>query len=197
METKRPLRVGCVLMAAGGSRRFGGDKLAARLDGRTLLERAMDAVPDGVFDRVAVVSARREAGELAAARGFESVWNDRPADGLSRTVRLGTEALADCDGILFLAADQPLLSAETVRRVVDRWRAAPQSIAAAAHGPRRGNPCLFPRDLFGELRALTGDCGGTAVIRAHADRLTLVETPEAELRDVDTPEALAELAGGR
>ena len=188
------LRVGCVLMAAGESRRFGGDKLAAELHGRALLERAMDAADPALFaDRVAVVS-RPETAARAAARGFRLVINDRPADGLSRTVRLGTEALADCDGILYLVADQPQLTAETVARVVARWRLAPDRIAAAAHGQRRGNPCLFPRALFPELRALEGDRGGTAVIRAHAARLLLVETPEAELADVDTPAALSALA---
>ena len=46
-----------------------------------------------------------------------------------------------------------------------------------------------------ELRALKGDRGGTVVIRAHPSRLLLVETPEAELADVDTPAALSALTG--
>ena len=47
---------------------------------------------------------------------------------------------------------------------------------------------IFPRDLFGELAALTGDTGGGAVIRAHPDRLALVEVSSPrELADVDTP----------
>ena len=186
------LRVGCVVMAAGSSQRFGGNKLEARLEGKTLLQRALNAASAAALDEVVVVS-RGESAEEARQKGFRVVLNDRPGDGLSRTVRLGTEALADCDGILYLVADQPLLSQETVERVVTRWRKTPASIVGASHDGKRGNPCIFPRALFGELKSLTGDCGGTAVIRAHADLLVLVETAAAELSDVDTPETLAAL----
>ena len=95
----------------------------------------MDAADPALFaDRVAVVS-RPETAARAAARGFRVVINDRPADGLSRTVRLGTEALADCDGILYLVADQPQLTAETVARVVDRWRLAPDRMNDKGYNP--------------------------------------------------------------
>ena len=192
MSKTNGLRVGCVVMAAGSSQRFGGNKLEAQLEGKTLLQRALDAASADCLDDVVVVS-RGESAEAARQRGFRVVLNDRPGDGLSRTVRLGTEALADCDGILYLVADQPLLSPETVERVVARWRKTPASIVGASHDGKRGNPCIFPRNLFGELKSLTGDCGGTAVIRAHADLLVLVETAAAELSDVDTPETLAAL----
>lgn len=192
MKKMSGLQVGCVVMAAGSSQRFGGNKLEVALDGKTLLNRALDAASAECLDAVVVVS-RGDSAEEARQRGFRVVVNDRPEDGLSRTVRLGTEALEDCDGILYLVADQPLLSRETVERVVSRWRRSPDAIVGASHDGKRGNPCIFPRTLFGELKSLTGDCGGTAVIRAHADRLVLVETAAAELTDVDTPETLAAL----
>ena len=186
------LRVGCVVMAAGSSQRFGGNKLEAALEGKTLLQRALDAASAEALDDVVVVS-RGQSAEEARRRGFPVVVNDRPEDGLSRTVRLGTEALEDCDGILYLVADQPLLSPDTVERVVERWRKTPSAIVGASHDGKRGNPCIFPRSLFGELKSLTGDRGGTAVIRAHPELLILVETASAELTDVDTPETLAAL----
>ena len=110
--------LGCVIMAAGNAVRFGANKLEAELDGKPLIRRAFEAVPAGVFDRVAVVTQYPAVAALAREFGFEPVRNDRPGDGLSRTVRLGTQALADCDGIAFLVADQPLLSASAVGAVV-------------------------------------------------------------------------------
>lgn len=193
MEKKR---VGCVAMAAGNAARFGGNKLAARLDGRSLIERALDAAAGPEFDRVAVVSQYPEVEALAAARGFLSLRNRHPDWGLSHTIRLGTEALRDCDGILYLVCDQPLLTRRSVERVVARWREDPSRIVGAGHNGRRGNPCLFPSTLFPELAALEGDQGGTVVIRAHPDLLVLSETPEPELADVDTPEGLQALRRG-
>ncbi len=57
----------------------------------------------------------------------------------------------------------------------------------------RGNPCIFPARFFPELLELQGDHGGNTVIRRHEEELLLVEAPEAELTDVDTPEALRAL----
>ena len=162
--------LGCVIMAAGNAVRFGANKLEAELDGKPLIRRAFEAVPAGVFDRVAVVTQYPAVAALAREFGFEPVRNDRPGDGLSRTVRLGTQALADCDGIAFLVADQPLLSASAVRAVVRQWREHPSCIVGAACGTRRGNPNVFPREFFPALCALEGDRGGSAVIGALPGR---------------------------
>ena len=148
--------LGCVIMAAGNAVRFGANKLEAELDGKPLIRRAFEAVPAGVFDRVAVVTQYPAVAALAREFGFTPVRNDRPGDGLSRTVRLGTQALAQCDGIAFLVADQPLLSASAVRAVVRQWREHPSCIVGAACGTRRGNPNVFPREFFPALCALEG-----------------------------------------
>lgn len=187
------LRIGCVVMAAGQSRRFGGDKLRAVLEGETLLERALEAVPAEEFCRVVVVG-RGAVLERGAAHGFETVENDRPEEGLSRTVRLGLERLLDCDGVLFQVADQPRLRRETVAALTALWRAHPDRIVGLSHRGIRGNPCLFPHRFFRELLQLEGDTGGGKVIRAHTEDLLTMEAPEEELLDVDDRETLARLA---
>ena len=103
------LRIGCLVMAAGSGSRFGRNKLEAVIDGKTLLRRALEAVPREEFACVTVVTQYDGAAALAEEFGFAVVRNDRPEDGLSRTVRLGTEAMAGCDAIMYQVADQPLL----------------------------------------------------------------------------------------
>ena len=185
------LRIGCLVMAAGCGSRFGRNKLGAEVDGKSLLRRALEAVPVEEFHRITVVTQYDGAAALAESFGFDVVRNDRPQDGLSRTVRLGTEAMADCDAILYQVADQPLLERGTVRRELEFFRAHPDCIVGLSHNGVRGNPCVFPRRFFPELTALEGDVGGNVVIRAHPEALLLFEAPAAELRDVDTVEALA------
>ena len=134
---------------------------------------------------------------VARRMGFRTVWNDRPEEGISLTIRLGVEELMDCQGILFMTADQPLLTAASISRLTAAFRERPQGIAAAACQGKRGNPCLFPQRLYPELLALQGDVGGSAVIRAHGELLHLVEVPPLELADCDTAQALQELEHGR
>ena len=190
---EQTLSLGCLVMAAGSGRRFGGNKLAAELDGKTLIRRALEAVPGARFSAVTVVSQYEDIEELAGQFGFAAIHNDRPDLGLSHTIRLGTEAMRTCDGILYMVADQPKLRQETVARIVEVFCQHPDRIVGAGHDGRRGNPNLFPAKFFGELMAITGDHGGSSVIRAHEDALLLVETDTEELFDCDTPEALESL----
>ena len=95
------LRIGCLVMAAGSGSRFGRNKLEAVIDGKTLLRRALEAVPREEFACVTVVTQYDGAAALAEEFGFAVVRNDRPEDGLSRTVRLGTEAMAGCGAIMY------------------------------------------------------------------------------------------------
>ena len=62
-----------------------------------------------------------------------------------------------------------------------------------ASGGKRGGPCTFPAEFVPDLLALTGDKGGAGILKAHPDRVLLVEVPPEELLDADTPEALAAL----
>lgn len=182
------LKIGCVVLAAGNARRFGSNKLKAQVDGASLIRRALDAVPSGLV--TVVVSQYPEILTLAGEYGFEAVLNDQPGLGLSRSVRLGLEKLLDCDGVLFLVADQPWLKRDSAEALAALWAQNPGRIAAMAHGGVRGNPCLFPARFYPELLELTGDRGGSTVIRRHEDTLILLETDALELADVDTPAAL-------
>lgn len=188
------MQLGCVVMAAGNAARFGKNKLLAEYRGKTLIRRTLETAACTGFSAVAVVTQYGEIEALARAFGFAAVRNEAPERGISRTIRLGTQALAPhCGGIAYLVADQPLLSAETVARLVRAFLDAPERIVVPAAGERRGNPCIFPAALFPELLVLEGDRGGTQVIRRHPERVLRVEVPERELLDVDTAEALEEI----
>ena len=182
---------GCVVMAAGASERFGENKLLRELAGRPVASYTLAAIPAEAFSKVVVVTRFAEIAALARSRGFTVTENDAPGEGVSRTIRLGLAEVSDCDAVLFTVADQPLLTGDTIRRILKAWR--PGGICAAADGDRRGNPCLFDRAFFPELIALEGDHGGASVIRRHAEALTLVQTPARELWDCDTPKALEDL----
>ena len=185
------MKIGCVVLAAGNARRFGSNKLQAQVDGESLIRRALDAVPSGLV--TVVVSQYPEILALAGEYGFTAVSNDQPGLGLSRSVRLGLEQLLDCDGVLFLVADQPWLKRDSAEALAALWAQNPGKIAAMAHGGIRGNPCIFPARFYPELLELTGDRGGSAVIRRHEDALILLETDALELADVDTPAALEQV----
>jgi len=190
------MELGCVILAAGRGIRFGGDKLSAAVQGKSLLRHALETVPAGCFKAVAVVVRERAAAALAEDFGFFPVWNRQPEAGLSLSLRLGLGCLDGCGGVLFQVADQPFLRRETVAGIVGLFLRHPDRIVAAGCRGVRGNPCLFPAEFFPALLALRGDQGGSAVIRRHPERLLLYEAEAVELRDIDTPEDMDALPGG-
>ena len=192
---KKSLTVGCVIMASGLSRRFGANKLLADFCGQPMLCRAFAATATpGIAARI-VVTRSEDVQALCRTQGVPVLLHSLP--GRNDTVRLGLSALLEqlpeLSGCMFLPGDQPLLRRESVGSLVDFYREHPEHIAALGHDGVRGNPCLFPAQLFPELLALQGDHGGNQVIRRHEEDLLLWEVPAPELTDVDTPQVLAQL----
>lgn len=186
-------KIGCLVMAAGNSVRFGENKLAAQLNGKSLIRHALEAVPAELFSVVTVVTQYEEVEHLAAEFGFACIHNAHPDWGISHTIELGTKAMYDCDAILYMVSDQPLLSEDSVAKVVQGWKEHPNRIVGVGHNGKRGNPNIFPQYFFDELLRLEEDRGGNTVIRAHEDQLMLVEVGQQELTDCDTPKALNDL----
>ena len=181
-------RIGCVIMASGLGKRFGGNKLMADFRGRPMIQMALDAT-EGLFARRVVVTRHEDVAALCREQGIEVLLHDLPHR--SDTVRLGLEALGELDGCMFLPGDQPLLRRETVARLLDCWRESPETIVRPIHEDTVGSPVLFPAWTFTELRNLPEGKGGGVVIRNHPhDVLGVSVSDPFELADADTPETL-------
>ena len=189
-------QLGCVIMASGLGKRFGGGKLLAELHGKPLLQYALDATA-GFFVRRVVVTRDPSAAALCRAQGVETVLHDLPSR--SDTVRLGLAALTapgepPLAGSLFCPADQPLLRRETVASLALGAACAPGPIWRPAWQGQPGAPVLFPAWAFAELASLPEGQGGGAVVRHWPGRVRCIPAAcPAELQDVDRREDLAQL----
>lgn len=185
------LSVGCVIMASGRSARFGSNKLMADFGGRPMICRALDT-GKAVFSRLIVITRHKEVAALCAAQRIPFVLHDLPSR--SDTVRLGIEAMLDLDAVMFLPGDQPLLREETVRDLLESWKADPQFIHRLSAQDAPGLPSIFPQWAFGELRSLPEGKGGGFVASAHESSVRLHPAKDpSELEDIDTPDDLARL----
>lgn len=186
-------RTGCVIMASGLGKRFGGNKLMADFHGSPMILRALDTT-EGLFDRRVVVTRHADVAALCRGKGVEVVLHDLPYR--SDTVRLGLDAVGDADVCMFCPADQPLLRRETVAMLVDSWKSSREQIVRPFFEEIQGSPVLFPRWAFPELRDLPEGKGGGIVIRNHPEAVLQVPIRDPfELADADTPEMLETLKG--
>jgi nicotine blue oxidoreductase len=184
-------RVAGLVLAAGGSTRFGSPKQLALFRGRPLVEWPLTALADaGIEPRVLVLGAEAdtiESGvELAGVRVVRcSDWEE----GQSASLRAGVRAIEDTDAeaIVVVLGDEPLLTAEAVRSVVAARGTAPA--VRATYNGTPVHPTLIERDLWAQLLALRGDHGAAGVIGESG--FTAVACDDlASPADIDTPEDL-------
>lgn len=182
-----------VLLAAGESRRFGGQKLLEEWSGEPLVARAARCMLLGGLDPVVVVIppviAIREA-----LRHLELtlVENGEPRRGMSHSIALGVGSLGESARAALLAvADQPLMDEHLVARLCAEY--VPGAIVTPRYGSHPGNPRLFDRRYFAELVRLAGDAGGQLVAAAHPDVVIECVFPERSGLDIDRPEDFTRL----
>ena len=125
----------------------------------------------------------------------------RPSPAPART---GTETAsgvpngADVGAVVVALADQPLVGAEAVARLIAAYRDG-ASVAVAAYGGQPRNPVLLAREHWAEVVATaTGDQGARTFLRARPDLVTLVECGDTgRPDDIDTPADLARITAFR
>lgn len=189
------MRLGVVLLAAGRSARFGSNKLLADFDGGPMVCRALEAIEQIEAERFAAVVSCEEVALLAQNYGFDVIGNEALELGQAHSVVLAVRQMQDLDAILFVAGDQPLLTGESLRLLVQRFEKSGKGIACLADETHRGNPAVFSKAYFPEILALSGDRGAKGILRAHESDLLVVSClNENELADADTPEALRKMA---
>jgi molybdenum cofactor cytidylyltransferase len=181
-----------VLLAAGGSRRFGRPKLLAQVDGETLLRRAariaLGSAPSGCVIVLGSNAARLE--QELRGQPVRIVVNRKWRNGLASSLRAGVAALPrSASGALILLADQVAIGPADLELLMAAWRTAPRAIVTAHFDGLRGPPAILPRASFRELRSLRGDKGARELLR-NVHRPVIDMSMQRAARDVDVPQDL-------
>ena len=174
-----------ILLAAGGSRRFGrGNKLLAPLNGRALLLYALDRAIEGGAGRVIVVVASRggRVGRTIPRRpAIAPVVARRHRDGLAASLAAGLAALRPIEReVLIFLADMPFARLPRGARLLPGCDAV-----RPVHDGAPGHPLLV-RTAVARRISLSGDQGLAGKLGAIASVRGVI----GNLMDVDTRAAL-------
>ena len=188
-----------LILAAGGSTRFGSPKPLAEWGGTTLIAHAVaTAEAAGCWPIAVVVGGGAAAVSRSVPATAAVVVNPRWADGQGTSLAAGVAALtggAEPSRTLILPVDLPQLSAGDIGRVIaaskaDGAVAAAASFPDGAGGEAFGPPVCVTPSLYPALRDCTADGGAKPVLTELGDALARVPLPAAA-EDIDTPAALA------
>lgn len=184
-----------ILLAAGSSTRFGSEnKLLMRIDGEAIVRRAVSSLVEAEIGPIHVVVGHEADRVKSALSDFDVVFVNNPdyAAGQATSVRAGVASVpAATDAAVFHLGDMPAVQPESIRLVVEAYRADVADAIAAGYRGTRGNPVLFDSRYFPELQDVSDDHGGRYVLM-NSDRAAIVETGDSGVTaDVDDREDLA------
>ena len=191
-------QIAAVILAAGGSTRFGQPKQLLDWNGVPLLAHVTDVTLSAKLAPViAVLGCQAEAARAALGTAVnrqcretvQTIMNWRWEEGLSTSMQVGLAALPpETEAAIFLQCDQPLITPGLLRALVARFEETGAPIVHPSHAGQRGTPVLFARRLFPELARVSGDEGGRSLITRYAQDVATIEVTDPDvLADIDTP----------
>ena len=197
MIMKKDLKIGCVIMASGVSKRFGANKLLTEFQGKSLIQRTLELTDGNLFEKRLVLTRTPEAAEMCERQNVSVICHNLSER--REAIKLGVDVMSEMDGILFCPCDQPLLSRESLSRMVKVFReemgekmtAAEKWILRLSCENEVGAPVLFGSKYFEELKNLPEHCGGSWLIKKYPENLVKIPAVhKLELFDIDTKEDL-------
>ncbi len=192
---KSKQKISVLILAAGGSSRFGALKQLLEYNGKSLLKRSVETALSLDCHEVIVVhgpKAKKCQRELTTYN-IENITNEDWESGLSSSLRLGLKSASPgIKAILILLCDQPLVQQQQLENLIETWTKEQEKLVAAEYGTTIGVPAIIPENYFNEIKKLTGDKGAKKILTENKSHVVLVPMPDAEF-DIDTNQDFSEL----
>lgn len=186
--------VSALLLAAGNSQRFKAVKQLAKLNRETVIEHSSKALLSHHFNQVYVAlgahiaSIAKKIPEQANIL-YCSQWQQ----GIGKTIAQAITNISKHEQHIMIAlADQVLVPAQHIDKLLTLCQAHPDKIIATKANGVIVPPVIFPKTYHHELAKLTRDKGAISIIKVNEKNVIYSQCPEA-IYDIDTQEDLVEI----
>ncbi len=182
-----------IVLAAGSATRFGSSKQLVEWNGEVLVRRAVTVATRSCGARSILVLGHDWNAVRIVCRPFAGcfVVNENHATGLGSSLALAVRSIRHAaTAIIVLLADQPMVTADHVAALIEKWSGDEHEIVASAYAQTGGVPALFAKGSFEKLIALTGDQGARSLLRDPEFQVQHIRFEDAAT-DIDTVADLA------
>lgn len=179
-----------ILLASGFGRRFGSNKLMAKIDGKEMYLHMLEKLKLSAADlpseaQVIVISQYEEILKKAKDYGMKAVFNGEAEEGIAASVRHGVRAAEESEWYFFFMADQPYLKEDTIKQFVNAVCCQEKSMASVCAGEIPGSPTAFHKKWGSRLLALSGDVGGRKIMKQFPSEVFWYGISGQEIVDID------------
>lgn len=188
-----PNAIGIIILAAGSSSRLGEPKQLLEHDGKSLLQKAIDAAINADTDPVILVlgaNADQISKEINKSK-IHVIINSEWEEGMASSVRVGLNEVLfispSTEAVILMVCDQPYISPDLIKDLINTHKQTRKPIVTCNYGEATGPPALFHRSLFSELMELKGDVGARKIIQKHSNEAATISFTKGKI-DIDTKE---------
>ena len=186
-----------LILAAGRSSRLGSPKQLLEVDGKTLLQKAIETALE-VSEWVGVnLGANQEMIEPTIQHlPIEFIFNENWSEGMSTSIRAGISFLQNLPtdkvgkkskAAIIMLCDQPYVDAFLLKKIIENFEQSGKSIVACQYDNQPAVPALFDISFFEKLKNLKGDQGAKPLIMNHLEQTNFILFEKGKI-DVDTKE---------
>ncbi|WP_245521901.1 nucleotidyltransferase family protein [Staphylothermus hellenicus] len=173
-----------IVLAAGLSRRFPGNKLLYTWEGKPVIRWTVENILNSKYvDKIVVVlghdrerihDALKDLGD-----NVEFTYNTNYFEGMSSSVKTGIRHVYNkygdkIEAILIAPGDTAWAPPEVYDLIIDVFREKKPKIVVAAYNGRRGHPILFNADIIHELMSISEETRGLKAITKKYNYETIV-----------------------
>jgi molybdenum cofactor cytidylyltransferase len=185
------MRVAAVVLAAGGSTRFGKPKQFVLFQGETFIRRIVRAAIESDCAPVVVVTGEDSAQITSELTRFTVTiamnpdWQSGLGSSIGVGIRHAMNLAPDLEAAVLLTCDQPFVTAAVLTQLIQLRLTSRKPIIASAYAETLGIPAFFDRSCVPDLLRLKGDSGAKGIILARPQDVASFDFPAGEI-DIDT-----------
>lgn len=185
------MSVAAVVLAAGGSTRFGKPKQFALFQDETFVRCIVRAAIEAGCAPVVVVTGEDSAQVTLELTGFtvsiamNADWQSGMGSSIVVGIRHAMNLAPDLEAVVLLTCDQPFVTAAVLAQIIQLRLTTGKPIVASAYAKTLGVPALFDRSCFPDLLRLKEDSGAKGIILARPNDVASLDFPAGKI-DIDT-----------
>ena len=172
--------ISAILLAAGQSKRMGGDnKLIKKYNKKYLINHIVGTLIKSKVDKIIIVlgfQSRKVRKITAKNEKINFIYNKNYKSGISSSIKAGLKRVSKKNiGFLIVQADMPLISKNIINSICYVVKKNRKEIIAPTYKGKMGNPIGFKYSMVKILNKVKKDSGAKKIILRNKKRLGLIK----------------------
>ena len=177
--------ISAILLAAGKSKRMGGEnKLAKKIQGIPLIKHSVKNILASFIDELIIVLGHQKViveKLIDKNEKIKFVFNKDFESGIASSIKTGLNNLSEKTEAFFIClGDMPLVNSDIYNQLIQSKNN--KEIIVPTYKGQQGNPILFSKSIKEKIMTIQGDVGAKKILELNKNKILNVEVGNQSIR---------------